>query len=85
VNRACSPGVAKERTLVGSRACLPSHSAGGTATDPDPTRLEDNEVAEESLTALLHQLQDTSRKIRAGPRREPKRENATRRGLVGME
>jgi hypothetical protein len=63
--------------------CWQSHLSGGTATDTNPTRLEDNEVAQEPLAALLDQLEDGSWKICASPRWEPKQKNAIGR-CVGM-
>jgi hypothetical protein len=82
-NDTCSAGGARERAAVGPSVSWQSHLLGVRATDTNPTRLEDNEVARESLTALLDQLEDGSWKICASPRGEPKQKNAIRR-FVGM-
>jgi hypothetical protein len=70
---------------MSGRFSSPANLAGRRTTDPDPTRLEDHESSQEPLPAALYQLHDSSREICPGPRREPKQENASRRGLIRMD
>ena len=70
---------------MSGRFSSPANLAGRRTTDPDPTRLEDHESSQEPLPAALYQLHDSSREICPGPCREPKQENASRRGLIRMD